>query len=156
MFGAVLWNLWLYRNSIVFGNTIGNGGLMLEMSRDLLRVVIRAGKKCGYRPLGQLYISQGACSWSILPSGWVKLNTDGAKRVDNFTYCGCILRDHLGKWLSGFSIFIGVGYFADEELDYSNAFAKLALSMNLEVVRHLSPPLHVEALIHQDLLQVAS
>ncbi|KAK8613172.1 hypothetical protein V6N13_100942 [Hibiscus sabdariffa] len=88
-------------------NMQGNGGLMLEMSRDLLRVVIRAGKKCGYRPLGQLYISQ-------------------------------------------------VGYFADEELDYSNAFAKLALSMNLEVVRHLSPPLHVEALIHQDLLQVAS
>lgn len=40
-------------------------------------------------------------SWKCLPVGWFKLNTDG--RLG----CGGIVSGSDGKWLVGFSIFLG-------------------------------------------------
>ncbi|RYR24105.1 hypothetical protein Ahy_B02g057597 isoform A [Arachis hypogaea] len=44
--------------------------------------------------------------WNPPPQGWITLNTDGS-RQNNKAGCGGILRNEDGKWVGGFSYYIG-------------------------------------------------
>ncbi|KAE8661325.1 GDSL-like Lipase/Acylhydrolase superfamily protein, putative isoform 2 [Hibiscus syriacus] len=47
--------------------------------------------------------------WCSPPSGWVKVNTDGAHRSDSgLSACGGVNRDNRGSWLGGFSKTVGM------------------------------------------------
>lgn len=46
--------------------------------------------------------------WTPLEGGWVKLNTDGAKKhVTKLASAGGLVRDGRGNWMVGFWIKIG-------------------------------------------------
>ncbi|KAF7822906.1 reverse transcriptase [Senna tora] len=46
--------------------------------------------------------------WTPPPLDWLKLNTDGSC-TNSEIGAGGLLRDHSGRWISGFSVFIGIG-----------------------------------------------
>lgn len=46
--------------------------------------------------------------WNPPKEGWVKINTDGAKKSSTgLASVGGLLRDHRGNWIKGFTIKIG-------------------------------------------------
>lgn len=46
--------------------------------------------------------------WDLPPTGWIKLNTEGAFWSTNLkATAGGVLRDHQGVWLAGFSSNLG-------------------------------------------------
>lgn len=48
--------------------------------------------------------------WLTPPIGKMKLNIDGASKVNpGPSGCGVIIHDHLGQLIHGFSLFLGVG-----------------------------------------------
>ncbi|KAK8553986.1 hypothetical protein V6N12_030965 [Hibiscus sabdariffa] len=91
-----MWNLWLFWNSVVFGNELGNNVSVLDHRRS--RVV-----------------------WVPPTQGWFKLNSDGAHRAsDGRASCGCVIRDNFGNWIVGFAKFIG------DEFDLQGALGIVA------------------------------
>ena len=53
--------------------------------------------------------AEALIQWNTPPVGRVKLNLDGASRGNpGPAGCGGVFREHLGKWLAGFSVNLGV------------------------------------------------
>ena len=46
-------------------------------------------------------------SWHPPKWPWCTLNTDGAHKSDEISTAGGLIRDHLGRWISGFGMVIG-------------------------------------------------
>ncbi|KAK9046451.1 hypothetical protein V6N11_052338 [Hibiscus sabdariffa] len=58
-----------------------------------------------------------AVSWCKPPSGWFKLNTDGAfERESNVATCRVVIRDDEGRWCLRFSKRIDICIVLDSEL----------------------------------------
>ncbi|KAL4278188.1 hypothetical protein GQ457_03G036380 [Hibiscus cannabinus] len=107
LFGAVLWNIWLARNAVVFKSSsclsipiIQSSKLLVERTRQAygdVRGFVQAGSP-----------NAATIKWSPPEDGWFKLNTDGATRQqDGLSTCGGVLRAHSGSWSFGFFKFIG-------------------------------------------------
>ena len=107
LFWITLWNLWKWRNGLVFNGQIDFPSNASEhirnqhleymqevLSKDMLRV---ARKK------------ETLICWHPPPCGWVKLNTDGSLQQGSgrATAAG-LLTDDQGKWLHGFTYNLGI------------------------------------------------
>jgi ribonuclease HI len=81
--------------------------------------------------------------WTPPISGWVKINTDGARRRDGRAGCGGLIRGENKEWLGGFSKYIGQcsafvaelwGVFEGLKLAQFKGFKKVELSVDSQVV----------------------
>ncbi|KAE8673212.1 hypothetical protein F3Y22_tig00111806pilonHSYRG00082 [Hibiscus syriacus] len=78
-FGAIVWNMWLQRNSIVFDNPLEDNRPVLERTKAWLDVMQRA-RVHGAAPKNAVSCStRGPVRWKPPPTGWFKINADGAR-----------------------------------------------------------------------------
>ncbi|KAK9022086.1 hypothetical protein V6N11_002381 [Hibiscus sabdariffa] len=97
LFGAIVWNLWLYQNSIVFDNPLEDSRSVLIRSQNLQRVM-QAAKEARSRGVSDEGTADFA-TWKLPPEGWFKVNTDGARNSSNgMACCGSVIRDDEGRW----------------------------------------------------------
>ncbi|KAK8667737.1 hypothetical protein V6N13_105218 [Hibiscus sabdariffa] len=79
---------------------------------------------------------EGCCSWLPPDLGWVKLNTDGARRhSDDSAACGGVLRDHNGSWLLGFAKKVVVESDCKDAIDL--IFSRATTNGSLSLVMHI-------------------
>ncbi|KAK8481820.1 hypothetical protein V6N11_032986 [Hibiscus sabdariffa] len=108
LFGAFLWNLWLFRKRKIFDLDNEESDTVFGCSRRLKVATCRSldiriqqqSVGGGVRPRRN--------DWSPPPVGCLKINVDGTRRVvDGVASCGGVIRDSNGIWVDGFSKFIG-------------------------------------------------
>ncbi|KAK8622299.1 hypothetical protein V6N13_117221 [Hibiscus sabdariffa] len=79
LFGAVLWNIWLARNAVVFDSSSCLSNPIIQSSRVLVERTLQAyGDVRGNVRAGRTIAA--TIKWSPPEEGWYKLNTDGATR----------------------------------------------------------------------------
>ncbi|KAK8591073.1 hypothetical protein V6N13_031140 [Hibiscus sabdariffa] len=77
LFGAVLWNIWLARNAVVFDSSSCLPNPIIQSSRMLVERTLQAyGEVRGNVRAGHTVAA--TIKWSPPEEGWYKLNTDGA------------------------------------------------------------------------------
>ncbi|KAE8690269.1 hypothetical protein F3Y22_tig00110904pilonHSYRG00245 [Hibiscus syriacus] len=109
MFGAILWNTWCYRNSIVFDNLIEDNMGIIERSRRLRGLMRRAAdqEEEAQRRVNRSRV--GGTVWTAPPEHWITVNTDGSRNVANeLASCGGVILNNAIEWLVGFEKFIGL------------------------------------------------
>ncbi|KAK8609722.1 hypothetical protein V6N13_093137 [Hibiscus sabdariffa] len=107
LFGAVLWNIWLARNAVVFNSPSCFPNPIIQSSRLLVERTLQAYSAVR-GSVRSVRTASATTQWTPPEEGWLKLNTDGAKRnQDGSLMCGGVLRDHTGSWHFGFSKYIG-------------------------------------------------
>ncbi|KAL8162024.1 hypothetical protein V2J09_013513, partial [Rumex salicifolius] len=97
-FPSACWQMWKWRNEAVFSKVPFGGDrdeVVVRQVRDYRLVWARLEGGAERRR------TEIAVSWTPPPSGWVRLNTDGAVREGRATAAG-VLRDESGSWLVGF------------------------------------------------------
>ncbi|XP_062013929.1 uncharacterized protein LOC133730329 [Rosa rugosa] len=76
-------------------------------------------------------------SWTRPPEGFYKLNVDGTRIASSgMIGAGGVIRDHIGNWIIGFQINLGIGAILDAEawgLYYGLKIARNLLISNLEI-----------------------
>ena len=103
-FGFALWRIWYWRNQFLFNQTKMNCAALL------VDVHSRAEEthKLYNSPLVTRSIRINTwISWLPPEWPWCTLNTDGAHKSDGISTAGGLIRDHLGRWISGFGMMIG-------------------------------------------------
>ena len=103
-FGVALWRIWFWRNQFLFHQRL------MVPSALLVDVYTRAKEihKVHNHPLITKNIRVHKwISWHPPTWPWCTLNTDGAHRVHGTSTAGGLIRDHLGRWLTGFGMMIG-------------------------------------------------
>ena len=103
VFTFAIWNLWKHRNEMVFNNIALNVNLHRFSTSQALEFYYSVGKLKSQRSMVVCNVS-----WKKPPSGWCKLNTDGASLGNpGKVGGGGIIRDSDGKWMKGFARSIG-------------------------------------------------
>ncbi|KAH9793075.1 putative ribonuclease H protein [Citrus sinensis] len=82
-FGIALWRLWFWRNQFIFNQ------VSMDPNVVLMDVFTRT------------------ISWKPPDWPWCALNCDGAHNREGISTAGGLIRDHFGRWLSGFGMMIG-------------------------------------------------
>ncbi|KAL4386745.1 hypothetical protein GQ457_09G012620 [Hibiscus cannabinus] len=171
LFGALVWYFWKARNALVFNGAVEVNRSILELSRQLRDVAVRALVLQQSNQVVSTPLMRSPVEWTPPEQGWVKLNTDGAPHaISGMASCGGVFRDHMGEWILGFSKFIGVCSVVDAELwgvlvglesAWSHGFRKIIIETDsLDVCRllrsdnhsqqGLSLLMHLNRLRHQD------
>jgi len=104
IFAVTINKLWQARNKFIFENEYPTADEVYysvwRMVQDI-NVALGPTKKSMEHPLSPLSIS--ICRHPP-EEGWVKINTDGAYTHSSSTAaCECVVRDHCGRFLLGFS-----------------------------------------------------
>ncbi|KAK8717725.1 hypothetical protein V6N13_044983 [Hibiscus sabdariffa] len=112
LFEAIIWNLWLDRNSVVFEVSMEDKHSFLARCPPFHMCVSRAlamtRRILNVTKDGTTLASQGN-DWQSPPADWVKLNTDGARHGESgHASYGGIIRDTEKAWILGYTKFIGV------------------------------------------------
>ncbi|KAK8483783.1 hypothetical protein V6N12_017980 [Hibiscus sabdariffa] len=133
--GLIVWNLWLYRNSMILDVDNVLQELLLDKSR---REVDEA--MCAYQSsrlvCETLHVpSLAQQRWQAPPMGWVKLNSDRAGCLSNGrASCGSVIHSHSGGMLLvGFNKFIGICSVLESKL--LKVFEGLKATWNIGVRR---------------------
>ncbi|KAE8668450.1 hypothetical protein F3Y22_tig00112319pilonHSYRG00071 [Hibiscus syriacus] len=117
LFGSVLWNIWIMRNSIVFNNPMEDNTGILERSCRMTNSINNANRERDQANKSQPIELVGPTVWLPPSEGWEKLNTDVARRnTDGKAACGGVIRDLNEKWRIGFKKFIGICSTMEAEL----------------------------------------
>ncbi|KAK8475362.1 hypothetical protein V6N11_069276 [Hibiscus sabdariffa] len=104
----LLWNLWITRNRRIFESDGVYRDARLDRSRCMVREVLRAEEGSRGRQRSPMVVRQQHAQWIPPTPGAWKINVDGAhNQLDGSAWCGGIIRDSTGLWISGFSKFIG-------------------------------------------------
>ncbi|KAK8600844.1 hypothetical protein V6N12_050692 [Hibiscus sabdariffa] len=116
-FGAIVWNLWLRRNALVFNtDTAVHGGVILQ-SRKLVEIMLRVRQDDDQHRCLQQYPTSTPSRWSLSPDPFIKINTDGEKFSSlGRAIRGGVARNSDGDWCFGFAKFIGVCSVLDAEV----------------------------------------
>lgn len=108
IFAMAVWWGWKWRCDNVFGNK-GKCRDRVRFIKDLAKEVMEAKAKVksqGTNARGPRV--ETMIGWKEPPSGWVKLNTDGASHGNpGIATAGGVLRDEHGEWRGGFALHIG-------------------------------------------------
>ncbi|KAE8721091.1 Elongation factor family protein isoform 1 [Hibiscus syriacus] len=108
MFGAIVWNIWLHRNSIAFDTPLEDRRTVLERSRHLWVNTCKAIESEEHLRGAHTQQIVRSISWKRPPEGWLKINSDGARDMrTGRASCGGIIRNHEGAWMMGFTKFVG-------------------------------------------------
>ncbi|KAE8676150.1 hypothetical protein F3Y22_tig00111621pilonHSYRG00099 [Hibiscus syriacus] len=109
LFGYIIWNIWLHRNSIVFNSPLTDCRSILERSRQLTDSFVRAWVMRPVYQSVQPQVRSESRSWQPPLPGWLKMNSDGARSlVSGHSMCGGVIRSLGGDWRLGFTKFIGI------------------------------------------------
>lgn len=107
LFALTVWWCWKWRCGYVFGDE-GKCRDRVQFLRGKAREVVVANDKLSERSRGRERVEM-QISWQKPPSGWIKLNTDGAAKGNlGLATAGGILRDEYGMWHGGFALNIGI------------------------------------------------
>ena len=80
----------------------------VQFLREKAREVVVANDKLSGRSRGRERVER-QISWQKPPSGWIKINTDGAAKGNpGLATAGGVLRDEYGMWHGGFALTIGI------------------------------------------------
>ena len=104
-FPFTCWKLWLARNERIFNH-------QSHSQHSLLHSSVQAATKfhflAGFVHQTPNLIPQ-IIRWHIPPSPFLKLNIDGSTLGNpGLAGVGGVLRDHWGRWISGFSLYVGL------------------------------------------------
>ncbi|XP_019163505.1 PREDICTED: uncharacterized protein LOC109159849 [Ipomoea nil] len=105
LFPYVLWNIWKARNNVTFNNQITPSPVIIKRAcSEASEASQSLASRKGPLPASQIWVH-----WSPPQSGFIKLNSDGARKaLSGLASAGGILRDQQGNWLAGFITKIGV------------------------------------------------
>lgn len=112
-FLACIWNIWLWRNNCIFGDT---GWSLFEVLQKINATA--DDLHCNF-PSKETSKRQQRADLRWLPPNAqsFKLNVDGSANLNNLTIgSGGLLRNHDGNWIAGFSSFDGSGNALKAEL----------------------------------------
>ncbi|GLT46248.1 hypothetical protein SLA2020_200190 [Shorea laevis] len=105
VFSFTLWNIWLQRNNKLYSPNIFDPNSICSTIRE--RVFEFYSIHPTLSPGSSQKAPQLVC-WEKPPEGCFKLNTDGSAHGNpGPASAGGVIRDHLGRWLSGFACKIG-------------------------------------------------
>ncbi|XP_031115795.1 uncharacterized protein LOC116019654 [Ipomoea triloba] len=120
-FSVICWQLWKWRNSMVFKNETLHKNIKANKIRNYCMEIHKALDR------NPIFTSQpgeqrsSILHWNKLESGWIAVNVDGSSRPSKKKAgCGGILRNHLGDWILGFQLNLG-----DCSMDIAEARAVL-------------------------------
>lgn len=143
LFPYLLWNLWLARNQISF-----NG--VRSPAPEILQRAIKGAKEAQTLLLkhnGPDKASQLWVAWTPPPAGYVKVNTDGAKKANTgLASAGGLIRDDIGQWVVGFLSNIGNtnsfiaelwGFREGLIIAKSHGFDKVVAETDSEALKHV-------------------
>ncbi|KAF7831789.1 putative ribonuclease H protein At1g65750 family [Senna tora] len=108
-FATACWSIWRWRNEDVFqqrgGDALDPIFAILQrvrMAFDATRSVVNPGKDPPTR-------ASCIVKWQKLDSDWLKVNVDGASKLDSSQHasCGGVARDHRGHFVAGFAKNLG-------------------------------------------------
>ncbi|KAL4383611.1 hypothetical protein GQ457_15G023690 [Hibiscus cannabinus] len=101
LFGAICWNLWLGRNTVVFDNPLEDCGTVLERSRRLVERCLLAFGTAVSGLVVQRSTGATGCAATALKlqqrveEGWFVANSDAGCRIeDGSATCGGVIRNH--------------------------------------------------------------
>ena len=104
-FPFLCWNLWLSRNDKIFNH-------QSKSQNSIIHSVVQMA--CEFHFLAGLisWVQEKILhhiSWRMPPAPYIKLNTD-CSTIGNpgLAGVGGILRNHMGNWLAGFSLHLGI------------------------------------------------
>ncbi|KAK8521953.1 hypothetical protein V6N12_066523 [Hibiscus sabdariffa] len=107
-FGAILWNLWRFRNRRVFDPDDVQLESVESCSQRIVGVVCRAASQSSLGESSVIEQRARSIVWKPSAPDKVKLNIDGACRLsDGVASCGGVFRDSNGAWVAGFSKYVG-------------------------------------------------
>ncbi|KAE8696409.1 hypothetical protein F3Y22_tig00110674pilonHSYRG00137 [Hibiscus syriacus] len=117
IFGALIWHIWLYRNSIAFNVEVDDNRSVIERGKHLTENTCRAlmARTLHGPSSSSCRIANERRARSNL--NWTRVNSDGARnRETGVTACGGVIRSAEGEWKMGFAKFIGISSIFDAEL----------------------------------------
>lgn len=114
VFAVTVWSIWNNRNRVIFDSTDVNiDGVIRSICYQ-----VRSIQSCNIN-LAKIHCQrvERNISWTFPDVDWVKCNTDGSC-VDggNRTACGGVFRDCSGRWVKGFTKYLGSGSVLASEL----------------------------------------
>lgn len=107
LFGITVWKMWQFRNEETFQNTTYTLSRAIIIIRTTEKEVKRARNiyPTGKEPHNQSPENE---RWIPPPSGWAKINSDGAvSQITNKAAAGGVIRDSNSNWISGFTSSLG-------------------------------------------------
>lgn len=128
-FLAIVWHIWRAPNLYIFEHknlpvqAIQNQAHIYY--QDTVKAFANRAPSSGSRTLRFV-------SWLPPPPGCVKLNTDGSRLDTGYAAAGGLLRDHLGTWISGFVVNIGITSSYNAELWGLLHGLRLCRSLNIQ------------------------
>lgn len=129
-FFTICWWMWKRRCALAFNNKPRpqNVATFIETRVEDLQ--------CSWRnygsPLGSRLRSVEYIGWDLPPQGYFKLNVGGSvKRHTGYAGAGGLLRDHLGNWVHGFTMNVGITFAFIAELQALYEGLKLARELGV-------------------------
>lgn len=95
------WLIWKWRNDWVFRDSI------IPLESKLMKICSQLEEQavwlsCRQKQAQSISKQMILIKWECPPSSMVKLNIDGASKGNpGRAECGCVIRDHEGRWLIG-------------------------------------------------------
>lgn len=113
MFLHTLWCIWLARNDQVFNNKVLHPPVVASQAASQTKDTQLAFPDllCGRTSQVPKWVR-----WLPPEEGWLKLNSDGSVNSENHAAAGGVVRDHLGRWITGFVANIGTTSVFNAEL----------------------------------------
>jgi len=102
------WKLWSWRNKDIHEE---NYIKPHSPSKEVIKFVneVQEAKESLILIKQERRIEEIQVKWKPPPIDWFKINTDGAVSVrKGWTACGGLIRDHNGRWIAGFTSYLGL------------------------------------------------
>lgn len=112
LFFVFYWCLWKKRNDKLFNGK--NLTLNVQFIRKQVHFIARAYHKLvPGKPLRREVL----ICWEFPPTNWIKLNSNWASKGEaRLASCGGVLRNHMGKWLRGYTANLGAASVVEDEI----------------------------------------
>ncbi|KAF7824249.1 ribonuclease H [Senna tora] len=108
MFGISCWYIWKQRNDWVFNNRHNLANSLIPIIYIHMRNFTAANNSICCDSNFQKHLE--FISWKPPEQDWMKINVDGSHRKDdNSICCGGVVRDNIGRWITGFTKRLGHG-----------------------------------------------
>ncbi|XP_050386378.1 uncharacterized protein LOC126802738 [Argentina anserina] len=131
LFIFICWFIWKWRNKQIFES---NFVMPICFEKIIWEYAIE-WKNAQNRASSSSMFSYTMLSWKMPPENFFKLNTDGTRAtVSGKIGAGGVIRDHLGIWITGFQVNLGIGEILDTTVNLFNlGIIRSPFSLSLEL-----------------------